>query len=47
MAFVLTADEIKAAIEKGGSELKFLLERNKVDTELQAMLYHSEVTVNL
>ena len=41
---VLTAAEAAAAMEKGGSELKFLLERNKVDAELQAFLYHSEVT---
>jgi hypothetical protein len=44
MALALTPAEIDAALEKGGSELKFLLERNKVDTELQAMLYHSEIT---
>ena len=44
MALVLTAAEKTAAMEKGDSELKFLLDRNKVDADIQAMLYHSDVT---
>lgn len=39
----LTADEKLAALEKGSSEIRFLMERNNVDNDIQAMLYHSGI----
>lgn len=35
---------VLAALELGGSDLKFLFTKNEVDDELQAMFYHSKVT---
>ena len=44
---VLTQAEKEAAMEAGTSELKFLLDRHGVDTDLQALLFHSKiVTMN-
>ena len=43
MPVVLSDAEKKAALEKGSSELRFLLERNNVDNDLQAMLFHTGV----
>ena len=40
MAIVLSAAEKLAALELGSSDLKFLLEKQDVDNDLQAMLYH-------
>ena len=43
MPLVLSPDDQRAALEKGSSELRFLLERHNVDNELQAMIYHSGI----
>ena len=40
MSVVLTAAEKLAALELGSSDLKFLLEKQDVDNDLQALLYH-------
>jgi len=37
---VLTQAEVLAAMEEGSSDLKFLLEKQNVDNDLQALLYH-------
>ena len=37
---VLTQAEVLAAMEDGSSDLKFLLEKQSVDNDLQALLYH-------
>ena len=44
MPLVLNAAEITAALEVGGSDLKFLFEKNEVDNELQFMFFHSKIT---
>ena len=41
---VLSADEEKEAMEKGSSELKFLLMNAGVEEALQAKLFHSSIT---
>ena len=43
MVLELTPLEVAGALLKGSSELKFLLERNNVDNDLQAFLYHSGI----
>ena len=40
---VLDAQQKAEALQKGSSELKFLLEKNNVDNDLQAYLYHSGI----
>ena len=40
MSVVLSAAEKLAALELGSSDLKFLLEKQDVDNDLQALLYH-------
>ena len=37
---VLTADEKRLALESGGADLKFLLGKEEIDEEAQAILYH-------
>ena len=37
---VLTQAEVLAAMDEGSSDLKFLLEKQSVDNDLQALLYH-------
>lgn len=44
MALVLTADQKALALQAGGSDLKFLLQKNDVDEEVQSLLFHSKVT---
>ena len=44
MPLQLSADEIKEALEKGSSDLRFILEKNGVDNFLQACLFHSGIT---
>lgn len=44
MVLSLTQAEIEAALLTGGSDLRFLLQKNDVDDELQAFLYHSKIT---
>ena len=43
MPLILTPAEVLVALEKGTSEIRFLLERNNVDNELQGMLFHSGI----
>ena len=43
MPLALTQQEISEALEKGSSELRFLFERNNVDNDLQAMIFHSGI----
>lgn len=40
---MFTADEMKEALEKGSSDLRFLLEKHKVDNFLQACLFSTGV----
>jgi hypothetical protein len=44
MVLTLTVPEREAALLEGGSDLRFLLQKNDVDEELQAFLYHSKIT---
>ena len=44
MAVVLTPAEQEAALQKGSSDLRFLLAREDVSDELQAKLYHVGIT---
>ena len=44
MALVLTQAEKDSALLAGGSDIKFLLQKNDVDEELQCFLYHSKIT---
>jgi hypothetical protein len=40
MPITLTADEEDAAMKAGSSELKFLFDRERVPSEVQAKFYH-------
>jgi hypothetical protein len=46
MPITLTADEQDAAMSAGSSELKFLFDRERVPTELQAKFFHIGVLTN-
>ena len=39
----LSPDEVKDALPKGSSDLRYLFEKNDVDDELQAMFFHSQI----
>lgn len=46
MPITLTADEEEAAMKVGSSELKFLFDRERVPSEVQAKFYHIGVVTN-